>query len=155
MRREVMYKKMLVPLDTSGFAECVLDHVREIATTRGIPEVILLSVVEPVSSQTVAYMGSEGVKAAEKRMMAGAQQYLEKVRDSLGLERSRVAPVVVTGPAADKILEYIDESGVDLVILSSHGRSGVSRWLIGSTADKILRRSPVPVFLVPAVACRT
>ncbi len=150
-----MYKKMLVPLDTSGFAECVLDHVQEIATTRGIPEVILLSVVEPVSSQTVAYMGSEGVKAAEKRMIAGAQQYLEKVRDSLGLERSRVTPVVVAGPAADSILEYIDESGVDIVILSSHGRSGVSRWLIGSTADKILRRSPVPVFLVPAVACRT
>jgi len=46
-----MYKKMLVPMDTSDFAECVLDHVKEISTARAIPEVVLMSVVESVNSR--------------------------------------------------------------------------------------------------------
>ena len=150
-----MYKKMLVPMDTSDFAECVLDHVKEISTARAIPEVVLMSVVESVNSQTTAYMGPAAVKAAEERVVAGALQYLEKVKKSLALEKSQVTTVVESGLAVDTILDYIDKQGVDLVILSSHGRSGVSRWLLGSTVDKILRRSPVPVFLVPAVACRS
>ena len=150
-----MYKKMLVPMDTSDFAECVLDHVKEIATARAIPEVVLMSVIEPVSSQTMAYMGPAGAKASEERAITGALQYLEKVKNSLALEKSKVTKVVEAGPAVETILDYVDKHGVDIVILSSHGRSGVSRWLLGSTADKVLRRSPVPVFLVPAVACRS
>jgi len=150
-----VYNKMLVPLDTSGFAECVLDHVKEISTTRAIPEVVLLSVVEPVTSQTMAYMGSAGVQAAEERAIKAAFLYLDKVKDSLALQKSKVTTVVLVGPAADVILDYIEKNGVDIVVLSSHGRSGVTRWLLGSTVDKLLRRSPVPVFLVPAVECRT
>lgn len=149
-----MYKKMLVPLDTSGFAECVLDHVKEIATTRAIPDVVLLTVIEPVSSQTVAYMGPAAVKEAEEREIAGATQYLEKVKTSLALGRSNVSIVVEMGLATQVILDFVEKNGVDIVVLSSHGRSGVSRWLLGSTADRLVRRCPVPVFLVPAVACR-
>lgn len=150
-----MYKKMLVPLDTSDFAECVLDHVKEIATTRAIPEVVLMTIVEPVSSQTMAYMGSERVKESEERAIVAGLQYLEKVKNSLALDESKVSTVVLNGSATESILDYIEDNGVDLVVLSSHGRSGVSRWLMGSTADKVLRRSRVPVFLVPALSCRS
>ena len=150
-----MYKKMLVPLDTSGFAECVLEHVKEISTTREIPEVVLLSAIEPVTSQTMAYMGPQRVKESEERAVAGALQYLEKVKTSLALQKSKVSTVAMVGPAADVILDYVAANGVDVIVLSSHGRSGVSRVLLGSTADKVLRRSRVPVFLVPALSCRT
>jgi len=150
-----MYRKMLVPLDTSDFAECVLDHVKEIATTRAIPEVVLMTVVEPVSSQTMAYMGSQRVKESEERAVVSGLQYLEKVKNSLALEKSNVSTVALSGLATESILDYIEQNGVDLVILSSHGRSGVSRWLLGSTADKVLRRSRIPVFLVPALSCRS
>lgn len=149
-----MYKKMLVPLDTSGFAECVLDHVTEIATFRAIPEVVLLSVVEPVTSQTMAYMGSAGVKAAEERATKAAAQYLDGIKNRLALSKSKITTVVLTGAAAEVILDYVEKNGVDLLVLSSHGKSGLSRWLLGGTVDKLLRRSPVPVFLVPAVECR-
>ncbi len=149
-----MYKKMLVPLDTSGFAEFVLDHVKEIATTRAIPEVVLLSVVEPVTSQALAYMGSAGVKAAEGRAVEAALQYLGKVKDRLALEKSKTSTVVLAGPPVEKILDFIGENGVDIVVLSSHGRSGISRWVLGSTVDKLLRSSPVPIFLVPSAECR-
>ncbi len=149
-----MYKKMLVPLDTSGFAECVLDHVTEIATFRAIPDVVLLSVVEPVTSQTMAYMGSAGVKAAEERATKAAAQYLDGIKNRLALSKSKITTVVLTGAAAEVILDYVEKNGVDLLVLSSHGKSGLSRWLLGGTVDKLLRRSPVPVFLVPAVECR-
>ena len=149
-----MYKKMLVPLDTSGLAECVLDHVKEISTFRAIPDVVLLSVVEPVTSQTMAYMGSEGVKASEERATSGALQYLDKIKQRLSLEKSQVTAAVVVGPPAEAILGYVEKNGVDILVLSSHGQSGLSRWLLGSTVDKLLRRSPVPVFLVPAAECR-
>ena len=150
-----MYKKMLVPLDASSFGECVLEHVKEISTTREIPEVVLLSAIEPVTSQTMAYMGPQRVKESEERAVAGALQYLEKVKTSLALEQSEVSTVAMLGPAADVILDYVAANGVDVIVLSSHGRSGVSRVLLGSTADKVLRRSRVPVFLVPALSCRT
>ena len=149
-----MYKKMLVPLDTSDFAECVLEHVKEISTTREIPEVVLLSAIEPVTSQTMAYMGPQSLKESEERASAGALQYLETVKTSLALEQSKVSTVAMVGPAADVILDYVANNGVDVIVLSSHGRSGVSRVLLGSTADKILRRSSVPVFFVPALSCR-
>ncbi len=148
------YRKMLVPLDTSGFAECVLDHVKEISATRAIPEVVLLSAVEPVTSQTVAYMGSERIKDAEDRAVKAALLYLDRIKESLALERSSVTTVARIGRAADVILDYVEESGADIVVLSTHGQSGMTKWFLGSTVDKVLRRSPVPVFLVPAVECR-
>ena len=149
-----MYKKMLVPLDTSGFAECVLDHVKEIAETRAVPEVVLLSVVEPLTSQAKAYLGTERVEAAEERATTAAFQYLERIKGRIALQKSKVTTAVMSGQAAEMILDYVAKNGVDLMVLSSHGKSGVSRWLLGGTVDKLLRRSPVPVFLVPAVECR-
>ena len=150
-----MYRKMLVPLDTSDFAECVLEHVKEISTTREIPEVVLLSAIEPANSQTFAYMGPERIKESEERAVEGALEYLGRIKASLSLEQSKVSTVAMMGPAADVILNYAGDNGVDIIILSSHGRSGVGRVLMGSTADKILRQSMVPVFLVPTLSCRT
>lgn len=149
-----MYKKMLVPLDASEFAECVLDHVREIATARGIPDVVLLTVIEPPAIPAAVYMGPERIKEIEERALEGSFEYLEKVKTDLGLTGSKITTVVQLGQAAEKILEYIEKNNVDLVVLSSHGRGGVSRWFIGSAADRVLRRSPVPVVLVPSLACR-
>ncbi len=149
-----MYKKMLVPLDMSGFAECVLNHVKEIATARAIPEVVLLTVVEPVNPATLVYLGPEGKREAEERGVQGAFEYLEGIKEKLALTNSKVITVVQVGQAADEILDCIEKNGVDLVVLSSHGRGGVSRWFIGSVADRLLRSSPVPVVLVPSLACR-
>ncbi len=149
-----MYRKMLVPLDTSEFAECVLVHAKEMATAHSIPEVVLLSVVEPARSVVVAYLGEEFAKDAQETNVQGSSQYLERTKNVLGLMSSKVTTEVRVGQAAEVILDYIDEAGVDVMVLSSHGRSGVSRWFLGSVAEKLLRNSPVPTFLVPSLACR-
>ena len=149
-----MYKKMLVALDASDFAECVFDHVREIASARAIPEVVLLTVVEPVRPVVYTYFGDEGMKGAEAAARESAQYYLDAVRTRLGLESSNVTTVVAAGEPSEEILDYIRESGVDLVVMSTHGRSGMSKWFLGSVVERILRGSTAPVFLVPSLECR-
>jgi len=148
------YRKMLVPLDMSEYAECVLDHVKEIAATRAVPEVVLLNVVEPVRPAAQAYLGTEGSKAAESNACDSAESYLDEIKARISLEGSLVSTTVAIGEPADQILKYIDGNGVDLVILSSHGRSGASNWFLGSVVERVLRRSSAPVFLVPSAECR-
>jgi len=149
-----MYKKMLVPLDASDFAECVFDHAQEIATARAIPEVVLLTVVEPVRPVVYSYFGDEGMKGAEAAARESAQYYLDAVKARLGLESGNVTTIVATGEPSEQILNYIIENGVDIVVMSTHGRSGVSRWFLGSVVERVLRGSTAPVFLVPSVDCR-
>jgi nucleotide-binding universal stress UspA family protein len=150
-----MYKKLLIPLDTSDYAECVLDHAKEIATARAIPEVVLLTVVESALRQaSLTYIGEDGAAEAEAKAIESAEAYLSTVKERLGLSASHVSTVVVTGEPAETILDYIETKGVDLVVMSTHGRSGVSKWFLGSVAERVLRRSVAPLFLVPSVACR-
>ena len=61
---------------------------------------------------------------------------------------------VVTGKAADAILDYAEKNNVDLIIMSTHGRSGISRWAFGSVADRVVRHSIAPVLLVAPAGCR-
>ena len=88
------YRKMLVPLDSTRFAECVLDHVKEIATTRAIPEVVLYSVIEPLPYATSVYMGDDKVHDSEKRAAAATAEYLNHVKGELNLSGSKVSTVV-------------------------------------------------------------
>jgi len=149
-----MYKKMLVPLDASDFAECVFDHAQEIASARAIPEVVLFTVVEPVRPVVYSYFGDEGARGAEASARESAEVYLDAVKARLGLESSNVTTVVASGEPSEQILEYVKESGVDLVVMSTHGRSGVSKWFLGSVVERVLRGSAAPVFLVPTEECR-
>jgi len=150
-----MNKKMLVPLDTSEYAECVLSHVKDIATARAVPEVVLLTVSDMNYAPYTEYLDKKVVKQADELAREKANEYLEKTKQSLGLTKSKVTTVVRSGQPADVILDYIQKNGVDIVVMSSQGKSGVSKWLLGSVAERIVRNSPVPVYLVPSLACRT
>ncbi len=149
-----MYKKLLVPLDTSGEAECVLPLVKETVEVYGIPEVVLLSVIGSTTEPYTLYLDAEGAKEALESVAKNAFQYLEKTKESLDLKEADVTPSVWFGHPADAILDFTSSNDIDLIIMSTHGRSGVSKWLIGSVAEKVLKSSTVPVLLVPAVACR-
>ena len=148
-----MYKKMLVPLDASEYAECTLDHVKEVASAHNVDEVDLLTVVEPPRSAAVAYLGSDRMESFNSEAKDSALQYLAKTKDRLNLD-SNVRTVVVGAQPAEGILNYADESGADLIVMSSHGRSGPSKWFMGSVSEKVLQRSPIPVFLIPSLQCR-
>jgi nucleotide-binding universal stress UspA family protein len=152
-----MYKKILAPLDGSELSECSLEHVRAIATGCNVPEVILLRVVEPLSSSTIAALAEAGGKIiteVENDAKAEAKDYISRMVQKLNKEGMAVTGDIVYGGAAEEILDYTKKNQIDLIIMSTHGRSGVSRWAFGSVADKVMRHSTVPVLIASPPGCR-
>ncbi|MDD4875763.1 MAG: universal stress protein [Dehalococcoidales bacterium] len=148
-----MYNKVLVPLDGFEIAECILDHVRTIVTGCQVSEVVLLGVIEAhgkglPSTTWGGIISDEQEAALATESMAEIKNYLTQVADKLKAEGVFVQPVVLQGNVAEKILDYAIENQVDLIMMSTHGRSGLSRWALGSVADRVVRHSPVPVLIV-------
>ena len=144
-----MYKKILAPLDGSGFSECSLEHVRTVAIGCQVPEVVLLMVVEPI--KTIAYAETSGdwVAEKEKHNQAEAEKYLSELAENLEGEGVVVQAAVIHGNPAEEILDYAKNNQVGLIVMSTHGRSGISRWAFGSVTDRVLRHSAVPVLITP------
>ena len=150
-----MYNRILVPLDGSELAECALQHVRAIAKGLQVDKVVLLRVLEPGIGTPHNYLSAEHVRQAEDKLEADARGYLNKVagnlrRDGIPAE----AELVLGGEPAAKIIESAEEDKATLIIISTHGRSGVSSWFFGSVAERVVRHSPVPVLMVVARSCR-
>ncbi len=143
-----MYKKMLVPLDGSELAEKVLDYVAELAGRLDI-EVILLHVSNPNARDFIpmhqAYI--EHTAAIVRRQ---AREVQKTTGMPAGGKPVEVRGAQIEGYAAEGILGYAEKTAADLILISSHGRSGAKHWALGSVADKILRASKIPVFLVHA-----
>jgi nucleotide-binding universal stress UspA family protein len=148
-----MYKKILVPLDGSPFAECVLSHVKAVASGCNVPEIVLLFVVEPIIAGSYE-VPRDWIEESAKKAQEYAKNYLNGVAADLQKNNLVVNTVISQGFPADLILSYAEKNGVDLIITSTHGRSGVSRWVFGSVADKVIHESPVPVMIVSPPGCR-
>ncbi|MBI2857859.1 MAG: universal stress protein, partial [Chloroflexi bacterium] len=94
----------------------------------------------------------EDVKKFEADLLAEAKDYLSKLVSRLSY-KTEVKTEVIKGKVAETIAKYATEHGADLIIIATHGRSGVSRWVWGSVADRILRSACVPVLMVRAPGC--
>lgn len=160
-----MYNKILVPLDGSKMAECSLDHVIEIATHCRVAEVILLTGIEHISYPYFLPgdpLQDPGVLAEDERkknqIYQKAREYLDTVTKNPKLEGLVVQTVITeeteNQKAGDIILDYAQKNKVDLIVMSTHGRTGISRWTLGSVADKVVRHSTIPVLTVAPVGCR-
>lgn len=146
-----MYKKILVPLDGSELSETSLVHAKAIAAKFAVPEVILMRVVEPLSTLAVAELagaGDDWLSKAEQMNESEAKDYLATLDDKLKKEGVPTKTVLISGRAAEAILDYTSKNKVDLIVMSTHGRSGVSRWVLGSIADRVLAHTSVPILLV-------
>lgn len=153
-----MYQKMLVPLDGSKLAECVLPHVEKLAKGCNVKEVILFRICEPLSipSDYPASLPASWEEHVDQMTTYAQQQcslYLgdvEKQLKDLGLN---VRTESCLGKAADEIVDYASKNEVDLIVMASHGRSGVSRWTHGNVADRVFRSTCVPILMVKAPGC--
>ena len=144
------YKRILVPVDGSPTARLGLREAIRLA--RGQKAAVHL--VHVVDGYHVAMMGVEGgayigellesLERSGRRLLRAAEAQVRRagvpVRTAL-LENS-------LGPAADAIVRQARKSGADLIVIGTHGRRGVSRVLMGSDAEQVVRNSPVPVLLV-------
>ncbi len=161
-----MYKKILGTLDGSSLSECSLEHIKTIATGCKVADVVLLTVVEEqpivfggeIASREVVEEISKQRQKEAKETQKRAEDYLAKVAGSLRKENIAVKTIVIQPPighgVADAILDYVQNNKVDLIIMSTHGRSGASRWAFGSVTDKVATHAKVPVLTITAAGCR-
>lgn len=135
-----MFKKILVPLDGSEVAESILPFVENSATAHKA-KIVLLRVA---LAHTLP--GQDEMKA-EVEAVREAEQYIKRVEENLRKKGFDVESHVRYGKGAEEIVDFCHEPDVDAVAMSTHGRTGVGRWLLGSVAEKVIRHCPVPVVL--------
>jgi nucleotide-binding universal stress UspA family protein len=145
-----MYKQALVPLDGSAVAESIVPFILEIAGPLDM-QVALVSVLVPV--QPVAVEGAVIIDDVEK-IWADAEKYLARVAGELRAKGVRVTTMVRRGEPVNEILAAAKDADADLIAMTTHGRSGLSRLLFGSVAAAVLSRAEIPVFLMRQTAAQ-
>ena len=142
------YRRVLVPLDGSALAEVVLIYARELSAKLGL-RATFLRVCNPEEADELATC-----QAYVQRVAEDVRAHWQERATSLPAILHQEAPIaegdVTVGYPAEEILGYAESNAVDLILMATHGRSGIGRWAMGSVADKVLRVSRVPVWLIRA-----
>jgi len=146
VRNPVTFRKILVPLDGSRLAESVIDYVERIAEPARTT-VTLLQVVAPVKPGSLLRLDESAALRTIADQRAEAERYLERIRARLERRRIAARTVVRAGDPAAIIVDRVRAEGADLVAMTTHGRSGLRRLLMGSVAESVLRKSPATVLL--------
>ncbi len=141
-----MDQRVLVPIDESDRSSAALEYALE---EHPEASVTVLHVIDPRDFRT--YGGVEGWVDMEQiadQQRDHARRLVENARERAADRGITVTTEVLTGKPARSIVEYVGENDIDHVVIGSHGRSGVSRVLLGSVAETVVRRSPVPVTVI-------
>jgi nucleotide-binding universal stress UspA family protein len=140
-----MYKRIAVPLDGSALAEQALTHA--VAQAGHFEaELVLLKVLEPLPEAT--FTSPAAVRTAEQMSAQLARDYLERIAEQMRQQGITVDVALLEGKPHVEIVRFAGESEVDMIVISTRGHSGWSRWLLGSVADRVVRGATVPLLLV-------
>ncbi|HWP58572.1 MAG TPA: universal stress protein [Candidatus Acidoferrales bacterium] len=142
--------RLLVPLDGSALAEKVLPHVEALSGTLNL-DVVLLRVYRVMEAAYIADEYRFDLDLRKKKIKADAQKYLErKVRQLRNKGARRVSSLLAEGDAAGEIIAHARAVPETLIVMCTHGRTGLARWMLGSVADRVVRNSGDPVLLIRA-----
>lgn len=151
----MLFKHILVPLDGSAFAEAAIPYARSLAMQYQA-EITLLRIVQPPRWQ--AMMEAESPALYEKLSKTAEQDaasYLEYQQTALRADGLQAHIHIAHGEAvAEIILNVVAELRPNLLIMSTHGRSGLQRWMFGSVAERVLHQATVPILLVRPTAAQ-
>ena len=140
-------RRILIPLDGSALAECALISALHLAKAFDA-EMLLFRVWESSAYLQNGLAAGTAAVALDEALCAVVEEYLtEKTREARS-QGVRVRWETQLGMAAENILDVAQKRAANLVVMSTHGRSGVGRWIMGSVADRVLRASQVPVLLI-------
>jgi nucleotide-binding universal stress UspA family protein len=140
-----MYKRVLLPLDGSPLAEQALPHA--IAQARyAEAELILLRVVEPFAQ--ARGLSVADLERIREQTEGWSRESLGRIAADVQQQGVPVQTAMVEGRPHVAIAEYAESNQVDLIVMSTRGQSGLSRWFMGSVADRVVRGATVPVLLV-------
>jgi nucleotide-binding universal stress UspA family protein len=135
--------RVLAPVDLSEQSELVLRHAAALSESYAAP-LDLLHVVEEAAYPNV--YGLDPLTPSLPNVQDRAREALETLAAELDLRTDPVNVHVLAGNAARDIVEFADDNAADLIVMATHGRTGLDRFLIGSVAEKVVRRAPCPVF---------
>lgn len=138
-----MYKKILLPTDGSDYAEQEVERVTNLIADDG--EIVVLSVAGKLTSS--AFQSGTKVRKLNARMKKEAEEAVKRMENLFDSSLNVTARVEVGFPA-DKIIEVSEEIGADLIVISASGKSGLHRFIIGSVAEKVLKKADIDVLLV-------
>jgi nucleotide-binding universal stress UspA family protein len=151
-----MYERILVPLDGSRVGEAALTHVENLVIRLLPATSVDITLLQVISEVTFDF--TTGAEAAQlpynetdlKKMELAAKNYLEKIAQGLRNKGISVNTMVAEGHPAEQIINVAQEINAGLIAMSSHGRSGLGKWALGSITDKVLHESSIPVLTVRA-----
>ncbi len=156
-----MYHGILVPLDGSPLAERVLPYAVQLARRSAACMLLVHAYVELLAERVDPFAAIEPVNSSALVTASGVAHAPDPIAAYLDAWVSRLAErslaaeaLLVHGHAGNAIVQAAQEQGADLIAMSTHGRSGLGRWLYGSVADHVLRHARVPVLLVSAGCTR-
>jgi nucleotide-binding universal stress UspA family protein len=139
-------KRLMCPLDGSELSERALPTAERLARRFGA-ELLLLRVVEPYMPAPAGVMPMLAFRLAETSRQA-ALPYLERWQTEMAARGLAVRALLKEGGARTELIETVTEQAVDLIVMSSHGRTGGGRFLLGSVAEGVMRHASCPVLLV-------
>ena len=140
-----MFENIIVPLDTSKLAEVALPYAEELAAKMG-SDIVLLTIIESENAKEL-----ENYYRYIMKIKEATKDYAAKYTDNEKGKAIKVEIATQDGNPAQGIIEYSLMSKFPLIVMASHGQSGIRRWTVGSIADKVVRSgNPKPVMLIRA-----
>lgn len=158
LKETSLINKILLPLDGSKIGEAAISIATGLANSFDA-ELVLKRAVVKSSIQRESFHGYidevleemiEQAKKGEEDRKTAASKYLEEFEEQLKNRGLKVSSEAVMGFASDQIVDYAETKEIDIIAMSSHGRTGITRWVLGSVTDKILRTGDTPVLVVRA-----
>jgi nucleotide-binding universal stress UspA family protein len=143
-----MLERILIPLDGSARAEAVLSQLASVLRRKD-SEILLARAVLHDAGESLRVSGVD-LAGLSRELRTEAQDYLKALSLRMAGEGIRARSCLIEGPAAEAILDAARCEQATMIALTTHGRTGIARWMTGSVAEKIARASELPVFLVPS-----
>lgn len=139
-----MYRRVLIPTDGSDGADAAFEHAVDLAADAGAE----LHVIHAVDPTHVPVEGAtDGLLDS---LLAAGETMVSELADRGEADGIDVETAVLTGSPHAVITEYAADHDVDLLVMGTHGRTGLDRWLLGSVTERVIRTAPVPVLTVRA-----
>jgi len=141
-----MIKKILVPIDFSDYSKSALKYATEFAK-QFESKILLIYVVEPMIYPADFSMGQVAIPSSDIDFTSKAEEELKKLASEINSSLN-VEVVIKTGKPFVEINDTAAEKDIDLIIIATHGHTGVEHLLFGSTAEKVVRKAPCPVLTI-------
>jgi len=140
-------RKILAPTDFSEHACSALGYARTFAN-RWDAELHLLNVIEPAVFPTEAGLTPMGMINLDTELSDAAERAMSELVKREELQGARLTTAIAHGRASTAIIDYARENNIDLIVIATHGRTGIEHLIFGSTAERVVRESPCPVLTV-------